>query len=155
MLLILIRHGDADPGNNDDTRTLSDLGRMQAVHIGNWLRKRGFPISPMIWHSNKVRTRETAAIIRDAAGWESELREVEGLRPSSSVEPIVSRISAEDGDLVIVTHLPFVSILAARLADNGSNVNEWSFPTCGTLVLERGESDTWNALDFVAPGTVE
>lgn len=150
MLVILIRHGDADLASNDDARVLSNRGRMEAVHIGNWLRKLALAPSS-IWHSNKVRTRETAAIIRVAAGWDSDLEEVEGLRPSSPVQPIGSRIDAEDEDLVIVTHLPFISILAAHLVNNGTKESEWSFPTCGTLVLRRGESGTWNAVDFVAP----
>lgn len=150
MRVILVRHGDADMANDDDARPLSDRGRVESVRVGTWLQDLHLT-SPTIWHSNKLRTKETAVIIRDAAGWESELTEIEGLRPSSPVEPIASRISAEDNDLVIVTHLPIVSILAARLVRNGSSEDEWSFPTCGTLVLRRSESDTWSAVDFVSP----
>ena len=87
MQLILWRHADAAPGKPDETRPLTDTGRLHAQQLAQWLRPR-LPSDLLILSSPTVRTRQTAealafpytvsdalakhssaAAMRDAAGW--------------------------------------------------------------------------------------
>jgi len=153
MRLILIRHGDAAMAANDDTRTLNEEGRTQAVVLGTWLGKLGFD-SPALWHSNKVRTRETAGIIIEKAGWSTTPVETQGLRPSSPVEEAALQIEAEDSDLAIVGHMPFMSGLASYLVSGPGASSQWDFATCGTLILERSGGKRWAVLAFASPALI-
>jgi len=117
---------------------------------GNWL---GFD-PPLIWHSNKIRTRETADIVVEIAGWSSKPIETQGLRPSSPVEEAAIQIEAEDTDLVIVGHMPFMSGLASHLVSGPGTTSYWEFATCGTLILERSGRGQWVVLAFTSPALI-
>lgn len=61
MLLILVHHADAVTGIVDATRPLSELGHRQAASVASRVALHGVkPIA--IWHSGKLRARETAEI---------------------------------------------------------------------------------------------
>ena len=150
MHLILVRHGSSAMAADDDARTLDDTGRDEAEIVGNWLGKLSLG-SPSVWHSNKVRTRETADIIIKHAGWSSKPIETQGLRPSSPVEEIVPHIEAEKTDLVIVGHMPFMSGIAAHLVHGPRAYSHWDFATCGTLILERSGQKEWIVVAFTRP----
>ncbi|HIA47173.1 MAG TPA: hypothetical protein EYN96_04210 [Candidatus Hydrogenedentes bacterium] len=153
MRLILIRHGDAAMAADDDSRKLDDEGRRQAAVLGAWLGELGFD-PPLIWHSNKIRTRETADIVVEIAGWSSKPIETQGLRPSSPVEEAAIQIEAEDTDLVIVGHMPFMSGLASHLVSGPGTTSYWEFATCGTLILERSGRGQWVVLAFTSPALI-
>jgi phosphohistidine phosphatase len=94
MQLILWRHAEAAPGNPDEARPLTDIGRLHAQQMAQWLRPR-LPSNLLILSSPAVRTRQTAealaipftlsdalakhssaAAMRDAAGWPDNPRNV-------------------------------------------------------------------------------
>lgn len=150
MRLLLIRHGSAEMNTNDDARRLTKFGRSEAAHIAEWVNTLYFN-HPTIWHSEKIRAQETAAIILEGTGWNSELREMPGLRPSSPVEPMVACIDAEDKDLVIVGHMPFMPAMASELITKGQVESYWNFETCAALCLERIGVGTWAVCGFTMP----
>jgi phosphohistidine phosphatase len=153
MRLILIRHGNADVAPNDDARPLNMVGRNEAKTLGTWLGKLDFN-SPILWHSNKLRTLETANIIIENAGWSSAPIETQGLRPSSSVEEMAIHIEAESSDLVIVSHMPFMSSMASQLVTGNSFDSHWNFDTCGALILQRSGQSRWIVMAFTTPGLI-
>lgn len=150
MRLLLIRHGSAEMSPDDDARRLTEFGRMEVASIAQWIKQLHFD-QPAIWHSEKIRTQETAAIILDGTGWDSELSEVEGLRPSSPVEPMAVRIAAEDRDLVVVGHMPFMSAMASELVTGGQLETYWNFETCAALCLERIGAGQWVVCGLTMP----
>ena len=150
MRLLLVRHGSAEMHNDDDARRLTEFGRIEAKSIARWIKQLGFT-NPTIWHSEKIRAQETATIIREGCGWDSELTEVEGIRPSSPVGPVATRIAAEDHDLVIVGHMPFMSTMASEMVTNGCTETYWNFETCAALCLERAGMGQWVVCGFAMP----
>lgn len=150
MKLFLIRHGDADMASNDDARRLSARGREEAATMGAWLKRYDLRL-PTVWHSNKVRTQETASILNEHAGWGSTLLEVEGLRPNSEVGPIAMKVAADDKDLVIVGHMPFMSLMASAMVSEGGAQTYWDFETCGVLVLQRAGDHQWIVDAYISP----
>ena len=94
MQLILWRHAEAAPGSPDETRPLTDTGRLHAQQMAQWLRLR-LPSGLLVLSSPAVRARQTAealalpytvsdalakhgsaAAMRDAAGWPDNPRNV-------------------------------------------------------------------------------
>ena len=150
MRLLLIRHGSATNSHDDDARGLTEFGRMESASIATWIKTLCFN-KPSIWHSEKVRAKETAAIILEGAGWDSTLKEVPGLRPSSPVGEMAIRIAAEDSDLVLVGHMPFMSAMASELVTGGQLETHWNFETCAALCLERMGVGQWVVCGFTMP----
>ena len=150
MRLLLIRHGSAEMNQDDDLRPLTEAGRQEAAIIAGWIKKLPFE-QPTIWHSEKVRAKEAAGIILETTGWESKLSEVPGLSPSSPVDVMATRIAAEDSDLVIVGHMPFMSSMASELVTRSSSHSYWNFETCAALYLERAGTDQWVVCGFTMP----
>lgn len=94
MQLILWRHAEAAPGKPDEARPLTDIGRLHARQMAQWLRLR-LPTGLLVLSSPAVRARQTAealslaytlsdalakhgsaAAMRDAAGWPDNPRNV-------------------------------------------------------------------------------
>ncbi len=137
-------------GADDDARRLTEFGQIEASSIAGWIKQLHMN-NPMIWHSEKVRTKETAQIILDTLGWDSTLTEVPGIRPSSPVAPVATRIEAEDQDLVIVGHMPFMSHMASEMVTGGCTETYWNFETCAALCLERSGIGQWIVCGFCTP----
>ena len=135
---------------DDDARRLTEFGRMESASIAKWIKQLGFE-QPTIWHSNKTRAQETAAIILDHTGWDSVLSEKEGLRPNNPVEPIAMQIIAEDTDLVVVGHMPFMSKMASELVTKNGLETYWNFDTCAGLYLESAGAGSWVVCGFTMP----
>ncbi|MFP6583813.1 MAG: phosphoglycerate mutase family protein [Candidatus Hydrogenedentota bacterium] len=150
MYLFLIRHGAAEMQSSDDARVLSSAGRAEAAALGKWLARYHLQ-SPTVWHSDKVRTGETASLIIENAGWSSTPTEIDGLRPSSPVEPITMKVAAEQSDLVIVGHIPFMSLMASSMLTGGRIETYWDFNTCGVLVLDRAGQEQWVVNAYLSP----
>ena len=69
--LILMRHakaGSADPGMGDHDRSLNKRGRSAAPVMAHWLAARGLRPGRVLCSPSR-RTRETAALMRNALPW--------------------------------------------------------------------------------------
>lgn len=131
MKLILIRHGHAPQDAIDETRKLSDRGREQAAHAGQWLKKQEFKAKKLI-HSPLTRAIETAKIVHQNLSSELPFEENDTITPSSSIRPWVSEAYVMDEDTIVVGHMPFLADFASELS--GEFIN---FPTGGVCILER------------------
>ena len=80
MRVYLVHHADAVGPDVDPQRPLSALGRTQAAALADRVRGAGFaPAS--IWHSGKLRARQTAEYFLQTCNPFAEFRMVRGLRP--------------------------------------------------------------------------
>lgn len=153
MRLILVRHGSAASAVDDNSRPLDETGRNEAAVLGNWLGNLNFD-SPNLWHSYKLRTRETADIIIQNAGWTTTPVETKGLRPNDPVEDIAYCVEEEAKDLVIVGHMPFMGLMASCLVTGPPIRSYWEFATCGTLILQRAGQSKWVVQAFTTPSLI-
>jgi len=62
MRLVIVRHGEAAPGNPDELRPLTPEGREQARRLGDELRGRGLEPDAIV-SSPLLRARETASAL--------------------------------------------------------------------------------------------
>jgi phosphohistidine phosphatase len=157
--LYLVRHGEALPKEQDPERPLSTVGVETAKRVGAFLGVERLGGVAALYFSTKLRARQTAEILMEAAGLRLEGIEVPGLEPLADVEPSIELLErASGGDLMLVGHLPHLSRLASRLVAGDSELEAFSFPAGGVLCLHRtaeGSDPAWRAAWFLAPELID
>jgi phosphohistidine phosphatase len=131
MKAILVHHADAVGPDVDPQRPLSERGRQQADTLAEALHERG--IAPVaIWHSGKLRSRQTAeAFLRRCSPF-ADFRMVRGLRPDDPPMWMRADLVAEDRDVLLVGHMPQIAGLADTLVPGGG-----AFPLHALVGFER------------------
>ena len=110
--LYLLRHGEANPKDEDPERGLTDAGRRDVTRMATWAAAAGIQVSE-IRHSGKARAQQTAEIF--AEHLDAESITASGMAPNDDVVAIASAIEKEQGDIMLAGHLPFLERLAALL----------------------------------------
>ena len=151
MYLYLVQHGEALPEAQDPARPLSPRGREETQRVAAYWKGVG-PRPQEIWHSPKLRARQTAAILGDAL--EIPLKEVEGIAPLDDPRPIQARIEAEGRDLLLVSHLPFLSRLAGLLLVGDPERTLIRFQMSGVVALVRTPEQGWQVAWVMPPDRV-
>jgi phosphohistidine phosphatase len=131
MNVFLVHHADAVGAHVDPQRGLSPLGRRQAEHLATLAKEAGV-VPAAIWHSGKLRSRQTAEAFLRTCNPFASFSMVRGLAPEDPVDWTIDALEAESADTLLVGHMPHISVLAARLA-RGSD----AFPVHGMVWLER------------------
>lgn len=119
MMLYLMQHAQAVPDEVDAQRPLSLEGRAAALRVAARAAQLG--LAPEhIYHSSKLRARQTAEVLAEALHLERTLEELKGLGPKDRAEPLARWLRVETqkqtaGGIVLVSHLPLLDRLAALL----------------------------------------
>jgi phosphohistidine phosphatase len=113
MLVFLVRHAHADPGEPDELRKLSERGKVEAGALADRLAEHPTP-PRLVVTSPLVRARETADAIASRLG--AELRSDERLAPGATASQIREIVAGEDGPMALVGHQPDCSEIAEQLA---------------------------------------
>ncbi|MCK4846656.1 MAG: phosphohistidine phosphatase SixA [Deltaproteobacteria bacterium] len=143
MKLYLMRHGEAEDGNIEPTRPLTDRGRTEVERVGRYLKEEG--VSPKrIVHSQKLRARETAGLISTALSIEAE--EVEDLLPLDSPEIWRERLLSETGDMMLVGHMPYMGMMVSLLTTGSLNRAPVVFSEATVICLERKDDGNFKVL---------
>jgi phosphohistidine phosphatase len=138
MQLVLVHHADAVGPDVDPQRPLSALGRAQADWLAGRVKAAGF-VPAAIWHSGKLRARQTAEAFYRLCNPFAEFKMVRGLRPDDPVELTRDMVVLETRDLLLVSHMPAIADLARVLCPGTGGV-----PLHGLVALERAdESAQW------------
>jgi phosphohistidine phosphatase len=137
--LLLVHHADAVGPDVDPQRPLSSRGHAQARALLERFRAErtrvtglGAWVPAAIWHSGKLRARQTAEIFL-ALNPFAEFKMVRGLRPDDPPDIVLGVLAGETRDLALVGHLPFLSALRRGLTSIDSR-----FPVHGLVLVERG-----------------
>lgn len=139
-MIYLVHHADAVDASVDSQRPLSASGRVHAERLAAQAASRG--VRPaVVWHSGKLRARQTAEAFWRACNPLAELVAIRGLQPGDPPDWIADRLAGETRDVMCVGHMPQISHLAARLAGAACAV-----PAHGLLAIawdgERG-GEAW------------
>ena len=142
MTIYLVQHGEAVPEQLDPERPLSAHGAEDIERLAGFLAHQGISVGRLL-HSGKTRARQTAETLATAVLPKGEPIAVDGLRPRDDAKDFALRLEREQSDLLVVSHLPFLAKLAARLISGQEERPCVSF-TPGTLVaLERIPDGGW------------
>ena len=141
MFLYLVHHGDAVGPDVDPRRPLSQEGRADVERIA--AAAAGLGASPaVVWHSGKLRAKQTAEIFWRACNALAELSASRDLQPDDPPQWMRDRLRAETRDILIAGHFPYLPRLLALLVTGGEA--GVLFPEHGIVALETlDEGATW------------
>jgi len=109
------------------------------------LKETGFAPAA-IWHSGKLRARQTAEPYLRFCNPFADFRMVRGLRSEDPPDWIALELDAEARDIMAVGHMPSISLLAERLSPGCSGV-----PLNGWVLFEK-DDDGWKEIERRTPG---
>jgi phosphohistidine phosphatase len=146
-MLYLVHHAEALDARVDPQRPLTDEGRTHAVRLARDLAGRG--VRPdVIWHSGKLRARQTADAFRTACNLVAQFAAIRGLQPSDPPEWIRDRVAGDAREIMLVGHFPslprILHLLVSGMNDGGAD----EFPPHGVVALvpvETRWSVEWKA----------
>src|SRR6476660_9017266 len=104
MRLYLVHHADAVGPHVDPQRPLSALGRRQADDLAARAQARG--VQPAaIWHSGKLRARQTAEAFLRACSPSAEFKMIRGLLPDDPPAFVRDQLTGESRDVLLAGHM--------------------------------------------------
>jgi phosphohistidine phosphatase len=154
MTIYLVQHGEAVPEQIDPERPLSGHGAEDIERLAGFLAHQGVSVNRVL-HSGKTRARQTAEMLATAVLPEGDSEAVEGLKPRDPAAQFARELDRHAGDLLVVSHLPFLSKLAAQMISDRDDPPCLSF-TPGTLVsLEPRPEGGWVASLVLPPRALD
>jgi phosphohistidine phosphatase len=145
--LLLVHHAEAVPHDDDSRRPLSERGEAQAARGASEAAARGAKPG-VVWHSGKLRARQTAMAFWRACNALAEFSATADLQPTDPASRMRDRLRGEHRDLLIAGHFPHLPRLLSLLINRDA-----SFPQHGVVALETtDEGETWTELWRFDPG---
>jgi phosphohistidine phosphatase len=142
--LYVVHHGEAVGPEVDPRRPLSPAGvaaveRVAAIAAAQGAR----PV--VVWHSGKLRARQTAEAFWRACNALAELSATKDLQPDDPPQWMRDRLRGETRDIALVGHFPHLPRLLALLITGGEA--GVSFPPHGIVALRTDDGgETWKEL---------
>ncbi len=149
VLVYLVQHGEAVPEEVDPRRPLTDRGRVEVERVAAFLFSAGVKPS-VIYHSGKLRAKQTAEILASKLQPSKGVREADGLEPKADPKLWAERLNAIDEDVMIVGHLPHLARLASMLLTGNPDREVVGFRYGAVFCLERSEKG-WRLLWGIRP----
>ncbi len=148
-MIYLVHHADPVGPEVDPRRPLSDRGRAAAFLVADEAARR--EVRPeAIWHSGKLRARQTAEIFWKLCNPLATLTAERGLQPSDPPAWMKDRLFGERRDLMVVGHMPHLARLLRVLAGEDPDTSTRTFPLHGMVALDA-EGDAWNEVWRTGP----
>ncbi|ABA75943.1 phosphohistidine phosphatase SixA [Pseudomonas fluorescens] len=136
MKLWVLRHGEAEPYGSrpDSERELTAHGRQEV--LSSAARLMGQPLTA-IYASPYLRAQQTAQLVREALGFEPEIRTVEWLTPEVDPDRVAEQLVSVS-NVLLVSHNPLVGNLLSYL-QHGAGYPPEKVSTAGLAELEHSE----------------
>jgi len=142
VVLYLVHHGDAVGPEVDARRPLSDKGREHVAHLAAEAAGRGARPA-VVWHSGKLRARQTAEAFWRACNALAEFSATRDLQPDDPPEWFLDRVRGETRDILIAGHYPHLPRLLALMISEARG----SFPQHGVVALQTDDDGhTWKEI---------
>ena len=118
----------------DPRRPLSQWGREAVERLAHDAAARGAKPA-IVWHSGKLRAKETAEAFWRACNPFAEFSATRDLQPEDPPEWIRDRLRGESRDVLIAGHYPHLPRLLALLLNTGAE----RFPQNGVVALQSDD----------------
>ncbi len=152
MYLYLIQHAQSKPKEEDPQRGITQNGERVTEQMADYF-KRLKPRIREIWHSDKLRARQTADIMANSIGLKEKLIEKPGLAPMAEVLKIKEQLMAIEDNIMVVGHLPHLARLSSVLLSGDQEAELIRFSNSAIVCLER-EGRHWQLAWMVVPNNV-
>lgn len=159
MRLYLIRHSNPEDGadgagdayETDPDPPLSKDGREYAKNLAQWMLDKG-EVPNVIFSSDKLRTQETAEIIRDLLGLPDVVLKA-SIGPQMSVKKLIEKVAADKSmtRVAIVSHHETIEH-GLRVLDRDPLVHLDMYAQCELRILKvKRDKFTWREHNRVLP----
>src|SRR5687767_1631858 len=143
-MIALIHHGEAVSPAVEAARPLSgrglgDVARLAAAAAGKGLKP------DVIWHSGKLRARQTAEAYWRACNPLSTFSAVRGLLPDDPPVWMRDQLAGDTRTIALVGHMPHMPRLLRLLVTGDADAIDVLFPQHGCVVLEP-DGDRWKEI---------
>ena len=106
-----------------------------------------------MWHSGKLRARQTAEAFWRACNPLAEFSATRDLQPDDLASRLRDRLRHMDRDVLVAGHFPHLPRLLTLLLTGDTNGAATAFPTHGVVALESDDDgETWRELWRVENG---
>jgi phosphohistidine phosphatase len=152
MLLYLVRHGEALNELVDPSQALSPLGLRNVQKVASHLGAIKAPVD-IIFHSSKLRAKQTAAVMADF------LKPVEGVFETDHLGPLDDpsewehRLRDRNKNIMFVGHLPYMEKFFSLLLCGFIDDHVIRFDNATVVCLNREKSGTWVLQWMLGPET--
>ena len=131
-MVYLVHHADAVSPDVDAQRPLSERGRTHVERLAADAARRG--VKPeAVWHSGKLRARQTAEALWRACNPLAEFSATRGLQPNDAPEFVRDQLTGETRDVMLVGHMPNLERVHNLLVQRDDRE---PFPLHGLVALE-------------------
>ena len=145
MNLFLVHHGHAVGPDVDPRRPLSPEGRERVVRAAAEAARRGARPA-VVWHSGKLRARQTAEEFWRTCNALGEVAASRDLQPDDPPEWLRDRLRDEPRDVMIAGHFPHLPRLMTLLL-SGRDDSAAPFPVHGVVALTTEDGgQTWREM---------
>jgi phosphohistidine phosphatase len=139
-MIYLVHHADAVGPEVDPQRPISPAGREHVNALAQACATRG--VKPAaIWHSGKLRAKQTAEAFQRACNPLAPLTAVHGLQPADPPNWMRDTLAGDDRELMIVGHMPHLARLLTLLV-SGRESPALEFPLHGIVALDA-QGERW------------
>ena len=149
-MLYLVHHGDALGPDVDPLRPLSERGRAATLLLADEAARRGAR-PEAIWHSGKLRARQTAEAFWKVCNPFAAMSAERALQPDDPPGWMRDRLIGETRDLMIVGHMPHLPRLLRLLRGEDPEMSATTFPQHGVVALEAA-GDSWKEMWRIGEG---
>ena len=153
MKLFLVQHGESKSKTEDPIRSLNEEGLRNVEKVAAWMGKTAEKVAE-IRHSGKKRAEQTAKIFGNHLSPSHGVTSASGLNPNDDILPIADMLNELEDPLMIVGHLPFLSLLAGYLVTGDQHSEVVKFQNAGVLCLIR-EQGQWSVAWVVIPTLID
>ncbi len=153
MLLYLVRHGKAKSEAEDPSRPLSEKGSQEISRTASYLARLNISVN-QIFHSGKLRAKQTAEVLSGNLKPINGTLETEGLAPSDDPAIWAERLDEIADPIMLVGHLPHLEKLTTLLLTGNTNRDIVSIKTGGVICLEKDNAGVWSLQWMITPEIV-
>jgi phosphohistidine phosphatase len=153
MYLYLVQHAEAKSKNEDPARGLSDRGLQNIRKIAQYIAKFDVQVST-IFHSDKLRAKQTAEVLKEYIKIEKGMNETDSLKPLDNPQIWFERVSRAKEHTMFIGHLPHLNKLASLLLCDDKERNIINFKMGGIVCLKKGEDAQWSVEWMITPEVV-
>ncbi len=153
MFVYLIQHADAKKEEVDPSRPLSEKGLQDIKKVASYVSQLNIKVYK-IFHSGKLRAKQTAEVLSENLKPTKGITEVGGLAPLDDADIWEERLKGMTDDIVLVGHLPHLDKLASLLLCGNADKNIVSFKMAGIVCLKRNDIGEWSLQWMLTPEIV-
>ncbi|HIC58083.1 MAG TPA: hypothetical protein EYO94_11825 [Acidobacteria bacterium] len=142
-MIYLVHHGQATDATVSAQRPLTTFGQRAVERLAGRLVEQG--ICPAeIWHSGKLRARQTGNVLLTRCNPDAQFVMVRGLQPADPSDIMADRLAGEQREIMLIGHMPNLPRLLRRLIGRIGDKHEIEFPPHGVVALESNDGGmTW------------